>query len=73
MSAHLDGSPMLMLLGGKDDYSPASFCLAYAEKLRAKGASVSRWSIPTLITPSTPKSRRISIRGDDAAPLPWRD
>jgi dienelactone hydrolase len=40
VSAHLDGSPMLMLLGGKDDYTPASFCLAYAEKLRAKGASV---------------------------------
>jgi len=25
--AHLDGSPILMLLGGKDDYTPASFCL----------------------------------------------
>jgi dienelactone hydrolase len=40
MSAHLDGSPILMLLGGKDDYTPASFCLAYADKLRAKGASL---------------------------------
>jgi dienelactone hydrolase len=40
VSAHLDGSPMLMLLGGKDDYTPASFCLAYVDELRAKGASV---------------------------------
>ncbi len=40
VSAHLDGSPILMLLGGKDDYTPASFCLDYAEKLRASGASV---------------------------------
>jgi dienelactone hydrolase len=40
VSAHLDGSPMLMLLGGKDDYTPASFCLAYADKLRANGASL---------------------------------
>ena len=63
VSAHLDGSPMLMLLGGKDDYTPASFCLAYAEKLRAKALQCERWSIPTLITPSTRKGRRISIRG----------
>jgi dienelactone hydrolase len=40
VSAHLDGSPILMLLGGKDDYTPASFCLAYADVLRAKGASI---------------------------------
>jgi dienelactone hydrolase len=40
VSAHLDGSPILMLLGGKDDYTPASFCLDYAERLRASGASV---------------------------------
>ena len=40
VSAHLDGSPILMLLGGKDDYTPASFCLAYADGLRARGASI---------------------------------
>ena len=40
LSAHLDGSPILMLLGGKDDYTPASNCLAYADELRARGASV---------------------------------
>ena len=39
-SAHLDGSPILMLLGGKDDYTPASNCLAYADELRARGASI---------------------------------
>jgi dienelactone hydrolase len=41
VSAHLDGSPILMLLGGKDDYTPAPACLAHADALRAKGASVS--------------------------------
>jgi dienelactone hydrolase len=40
VSAHLDGSPILMLLGGKDDYTPASFCLDYADRLRARGASI---------------------------------
>lgn len=40
MSAHLDGSPILMLLGGKDDYTPATACVAYADVLRAKGASI---------------------------------
>jgi dienelactone hydrolase len=40
VSAHLDGSPILMLLGGKDDYTPASNCLAYADELRARGASI---------------------------------
>jgi dienelactone hydrolase len=40
VSAHLDGSPILMLLGGKDDYTPASNCLAYAGELRARGASI---------------------------------
>lgn len=40
VSAHLDGSPILMLLGGKDDYTPAAACVSYAEGLRAKGASV---------------------------------
>jgi dienelactone hydrolase len=41
VSAHLDGSPILMLLGGKDDYTPAPACLAHADVLRAKGAAVS--------------------------------
>lgn len=40
VSAHLDGSPILMLLGGKDDYTPAAACVSYADGLRAKGASV---------------------------------
>jgi dienelactone hydrolase len=41
VSAHLDGSPILMLLGGKDDYTPAAPCLAYADELREKGVRVS--------------------------------
>ena len=41
VSAHLDGSPILMLLGGKDDYTPAAPCVTYADALRAKGAQVS--------------------------------
>jgi dienelactone hydrolase len=41
VSARLDGAPILMLLGGKDDYTPAAPCVAYAETLRAKGAEVS--------------------------------
>jgi dienelactone hydrolase len=40
VAKRLDGSPILMLLGGKDDYTPASLCLDYAEKLRATGAPV---------------------------------
>jgi dienelactone hydrolase len=35
LSAQVDGSPILMLLGGKDDYTPASNCLAYVNRLRA--------------------------------------
>ena len=41
VSAHLDGSPMLMLLGGKDNYTPAPPCLAYADELRDKGVPIS--------------------------------
>ena len=41
VAGHLDGSPILMLLAGKDDYTPASFCIAYADRLRAQGASIS--------------------------------
>jgi dienelactone hydrolase len=40
VSAHLDGSPILMPLGGKDDYTPASSCLDYADRLRASVASI---------------------------------
>ena len=39
-SDHLDGAPVLMLLGGKDDYTPAAPCMDYAEGLKAKGARV---------------------------------
>ena len=39
-AAHLDGAPILMLLGGKDDYRPAPPCIEYANDLRAKGARV---------------------------------
>ena len=39
-SNHLDGAPVLMLLGGKDDYTPAAPCLDYADALKAKGARV---------------------------------
>ncbi|WP_322029526.1 dienelactone hydrolase family protein [Paraburkholderia sp. J76] len=39
-SAHLDGSPILMLIGGKDNYTPAAPCIAYADSLRSKGARV---------------------------------
>ncbi|QND85285.1 Uncharacterized protein ChrSV_3059 [Chromobacterium vaccinii] len=39
-SDHLDGAPVLMLLGGKDDYTPAAPCLDYADALKAKGARV---------------------------------
>ncbi len=41
ISAQVDGSPMLMLLGGKDDYTPPGPCLAYADALRARGEPVS--------------------------------
>jgi dienelactone hydrolase len=30
-----------MLLGGKDNYTPAAPCLAYADELRDKGVRVS--------------------------------
>lgn len=41
VSAHMDGAPILMLLGGKDDYTPAAPCLAYADELRNEGEHVS--------------------------------
>ncbi|WP_413457334.1 dienelactone hydrolase family protein [Herbaspirillum huttiense] len=39
-SAHLDGAPILMLLGGKDNYTPAAPCVEYADTLRKQGAQV---------------------------------
>jgi dienelactone hydrolase len=45
-SAHLDGSPVLMLVGGKDNYTPAAPCIAYADALRSKGAHVTLKEYP---------------------------
>lgn len=45
-SEHLDGAPILMLLGGKDDYTPAAPCVAYADGLQAKGARVTVQTYP---------------------------
>jgi dienelactone hydrolase len=39
-SAHVDGSPILMLVGDKDNYTPAAPCIAYADELHSKGAPV---------------------------------
>ena len=39
-SVRVDGAPVLMLVGGKDDYTPAPPCIAYADTLRSKGAQV---------------------------------
>lgn len=33
-------APSLFLMGGKDDYTPASQCLAYVDRLKAAGANV---------------------------------
>jgi dienelactone hydrolase len=40
VSSHMDGSPILMLLGGKDDYTPSAPCLTFAGRLRHSGAAV---------------------------------
>lgn len=45
-SAHLDGSPVLILVGGKDNYTPAAPCIDYAETLRSKGAQVTLKEYP---------------------------
>ncbi|WP_161788556.1 dienelactone hydrolase family protein [Burkholderia paludis] len=45
-AAHLDGSPVLMLVGGKDNYTPAGPCIAYAATLRSKGAQVTLKEYP---------------------------
>jgi hypothetical protein len=42
----LDGSPVLMLVGGKDNYTPAAPCIAYADALRSKGAHVTLKEYP---------------------------
>ena len=40
VSNYIDKSPILMLLGGKDDYTPSAPCVAYADDLRANGATI---------------------------------
>lgn len=45
-SAHLDGAPILMLLGGKDNYTPAAPCVEYAEDLRMLGAQITVKTYP---------------------------
>ncbi len=45
-SAHTDGAPILMLLGGKDNYTPAAPCRAYADTLRARGSPVTVETYP---------------------------
>jgi dienelactone hydrolase len=45
-SAHLDGAPILMLLGGKDNYTPAAPCVTYADDLRQQGAQVTLKTYP---------------------------
>jgi dienelactone hydrolase len=45
-SAHLDGSPVMMLVGGKDNYTPAAPCITYADTLRSKGAQVTLKEYP---------------------------
>ncbi|WP_321961417.1 dienelactone hydrolase family protein [Paraburkholderia sp. J7] len=45
-SAHLDGAPVMLLLGGKDNYTPAPACMAYAQTLRAEGAQVTVETFP---------------------------
>jgi len=45
-SAYLDGAPILMLLGGKDNYTPAAPCVEYADALRKQGAQVTLKTYP---------------------------
>lgn len=40
ISEHLTGAPVLMLLGGRDDYTPAKPCIEYSGWLRGKGAPI---------------------------------
>ncbi len=39
-AAAVSGAPVLMLLGGSDDYTPAAACHAYSDWIAAKGAAV---------------------------------
>jgi dienelactone hydrolase len=41
VSEHVTGAPMLMLLGGRDNYTPPGPCQEYAQWFRSKGADVS--------------------------------
>jgi dienelactone hydrolase len=45
-SARVDGAPVLILVGGKDNYTPAAPCAAYANTLRSKGAQVTLREYP---------------------------
>ncbi len=38
VAAHVTGAPLLLLLGGRDDYTPPQPCRGYADWLRGKGA-----------------------------------
>ncbi len=40
VSEHITGAPMLMLLGGRDDYTPPGPCQEYAQWFKSKGAEV---------------------------------
>jgi dienelactone hydrolase len=40
VSEHVTGAPMLMLLGGRDDYTPPGPCQEYAQWFKSKGAEV---------------------------------
>lgn len=40
VSEHITGAPMLMLLGGRDDFTPPGPCQDYAQWFKSKGAPV---------------------------------
>jgi dienelactone hydrolase len=40
VSEHITGAPVLMLLGGRDDYTPPGPCQDYAQWFKSKGADV---------------------------------
>jgi dienelactone hydrolase len=40
VSEHITGAPVLVLLGGRDDYTPPEPCREYAQWFKAKGAQV---------------------------------
>jgi dienelactone hydrolase len=46
MAERTTGAPLLFLLGGADDYTPAAHCDRYAEYFRAKGSAVSLHTLP---------------------------